>query len=91
MVSRKIELKFPEGLHLRPAGRICEKAVSFSSRITIRMGSREYNVKSVISMLSARIVSNTEAELICSGPDEETALEEMARLLEGRNAEEDAL
>ena len=81
MISRQIVLNFPEGLHLRPASRICEKAAGFSSRITIRFGSREYNVKSVISMLSSRIVSFTDAELICSGPDEEEAMEEMASLL----------
>ena len=34
MVSRKVQIKNPTGLHLRPAGELCKEAMLFKSKIT---------------------------------------------------------
>ena len=34
MVSRKVVIKNPTGLHLRPAGILCKEAMQFKSLIT---------------------------------------------------------
>ena len=36
MVSQKVTVKNPTGLHLRPAGILCKEAMQFKSHITFR-------------------------------------------------------
>ncbi len=86
MVNGKVKIKNPTGLHLRPAGLFCKTAMQFESKITVCKKTRHEdvtaNAKSVLSILGACIKSGDEIEIICEGKDEETALEEMIRLVE---------
>ncbi len=82
MVSQKITIKNPTGLHLRPAGLFCRTAVQFRSRITFRYKETTANAKSVLSVLGACIKKGDEIELICEGDDELLALAEMLRIIE---------
>lgn len=34
MVSRRVQIKNPTGLHLRPAGIFCQEAMKYQSRVT---------------------------------------------------------
>lgn len=74
MVSKKVTVKNPTGLHLRPAGVLCNEAVKYKSRVYFRYGDDEANAKSVLSVLGACIRSGTEIEFECEGVDEEEAL-----------------
>ena len=38
MVSGKVTVKNPTGLHLRPAGTLCKQAMQFKSSITFHYG-----------------------------------------------------
>ena len=72
MVSQKVRIKNPTGLHLRPAGVLCKNAIEYSSVITFKYGGENIaNAKSVLSVLGACIKSGDEIELICEGEDEE--------------------
>ncbi len=83
MVSRKVKIKNPTGLHLRPAGILCKNAMDYSSVITFKYGGENIaNAKSVLSVLGACIKSGDEIELICEGSDEERALSEIVALIE---------
>lgn len=82
MVSQKIVIKNPTGLHLRPAGLFCKTAVQYKSRITFRSRNTTANAKSVLSVLGACIKKGDEIELICEGDDEIEALAEMVRIIE---------
>ena len=83
MVSQKVRIKNPTGLHLRPAGVLCKNAIEYSSVITFKYGGENIaNAKSVLSVLGACIKSGDEIELICEGEDEEIALKEMVALIE---------
>ncbi len=82
MVSQKIVIKNPTGLHLRPAGLFCKTAVQYKSRITFRSRNTTANAKSVLSVLGACIKKGDEIELICEGEDEVDALAEMVRIIE---------
>ena len=83
MVSQKVKIKNPTGLHLRPAGVLCKNAIEYTSVITFKYGGENVaNAKSVLSVLSACVKSGDEIELICEGEDEETALREMIALIE---------
>ena len=78
MVSDKVVIKNPTGLHLRPAGLFCKTAMQYKSKITVykKMKNEEVNAnaKSVLSVLGACIKSGDEITLICEGEDEEEAL-----------------
>ena len=82
MVSQKVTIKNPTGLHLRPAGILCQEAMNFKSLITFQYRGNTANAKSVLSVLGACIKSGDEIELVCDGEDEEKALREMIELIE---------
>ena len=72
MVSGKVTVKNPTGLHLRPAGTLCKQAMQFKSSITFHYGDgNTANAKSVLSVLGACVKCGDEIELFCEGEDEE--------------------
>lgn len=86
MVSAKVRIKNPTGLHLRPAGEFYDVAVRFGSKVMVEKVSENKlisaNAKSVLSILGACIKSGDEITIICDGEDEEEALREMVRIVE---------
>lgn len=82
MVSQKVVIKNPTGLHLRPAGILCKDAMQFKSYITFRYRDNIANAKSVLSVLGACIKSGDEIELMCEGEDEEEALNAIVEAIE---------
>ena len=55
MVSQKVVVKNPTGLHLRPAGELCKEAVKYQSSITFAFKGGTANAKSVVHALSLAI------------------------------------
>ena len=82
MVSKKVIIKNPTGLHLRPAGVLCKEAMQFKSLITFNFRGGTANAKSVLSVLGACIKSGTEIELVREGEDEELALKTLVDAIE---------
>ncbi len=82
MVSQKVVIKNPTGLHLRPAGILCKEAMQFKSHVTFKYRENTANAKSVLSVLGACIKSGDEIEMVCEGEDEEEALEAMIAAIE---------
>lgn len=74
MVSQKVQITNPTGLHLRPAGILCKEAMKFKSLITFTAGDTTANAKSVLSVLGACVKCGDEIELVCEGEDEQEAL-----------------
>lgn len=83
MVSRKVVITNPTGLHLRPAGILCKDAMEFKSRITFRFRDTTANAKSVLSVLGACVKCGDEIELFCEGEDEQEALQSLVAAIEG--------
>ena len=97
MVSGKVVIKNPTGLHLRPAGLFCKTAMQYKSKITVHkelrhasmeddyMRARSADVKDiserVLSVLGACVKSGDEIEIICEGEDEAEALKAMLQLV----------
>ncbi len=79
MITQKVVIKNPTGLHLRPAGNLCKVAMNYKSHITFMYGDNSANAKSVLSVLGACIKCGDELEFKCEGPDE---AEEMKALVE---------
>ena len=75
MVSQRVVIKNPTGLHLRPAGILCKEAMTYKSLITFSFRESTANAKSVLSVLGACVKCGDEIELVCDGVDEEEALQ----------------
>ena len=83
MVSKKVKIVNPTGLHLRPAGVLCETAMKYSSKITFATDNHyEANAKSVLSVLGACVKSGEEIEFTCDGVDENEALADIVSAVE---------
>lgn len=82
MVSQKIVVTEPTGLHLRPAGKVCEVSLKYQSKIQIIKGTRIANAKSVLGILAARVQQGDEIEILCEGTDEDEALSALMQLMQ---------
>ena len=69
------------GLHARPATFFIQKANEFKSSIWVEKDERRVNAKSLLGVLSLGIVKGTSINLIADGPDEEVAVEDIAKYL----------
>ena len=74
MISQKITITNPSGLHLRPAGNLCNEAMKYKSLITFSFDGGTANAKSVLSVLGACVKCGDEIELVCEGADEQEAM-----------------
>ena len=82
MVSQKVVIKNPTGLHLRPAGILCKEAMQFKSLITFTFRDNTANAKSVLSVLGACVKCGDEIEFVCEGEDEQEALKTLIHAVE---------
>ncbi len=82
MVSQKVTIKNPTGLHLRPAGVLCKEAMQFKSLITFSFRDTTANAKSVLSVLGACVKCGDEIEIMCDGEDEQDALEALVTAID---------
>lgn len=83
MVSAKVVVKNPTGLHLRPAGFLCREALKFRSSVNFTFKNTTANAKSVLSVLGACIKCGDEITFICEGEDEQDALDAILKAVEG--------
>lgn len=81
MVSQKITIINPSGLHLRPAGNLCNEALKYRSTITFAFDGGTANAKSVLSVLGACVKCGDEIELVCEGVDEQEAMDALANAI----------
>ena len=82
MVSQKITINNPQGLHMRPAGVFAKGVAKFESDVTIHSNGKDINAKSLLNIIGACIKCGSEIELECNGPDEEEALKTAVELIE---------
>lgn len=82
MVSKTVTIKVPQGLHFRPAGKISEEALKYECDVSFRQGERIGSLKSFLGILAAGIRKDTKIDIICDGPDEEEALNNLVTLIE---------
>ncbi len=79
MVSEKITVKNPSGLHLRPAGILAGIASKCKSDIVLVKGDKRVNPKSVLILMAASIKCNDEIVVECTG---ETEAEDLKTIID---------
>ena len=82
MLSKKLTVVNPSGLHLRPAGVLSQAAMKFKCDVIIECGEKRIVAKSVLNVMAAGIKCGTEINLICDGEDEEAAMEALSAAIE---------
>ncbi|MBR0410098.1 MAG: HPr family phosphocarrier protein [Eubacterium sp.] len=82
MVSQKITVSNPQGLHMRPAGVFAKGVAKFQSDVNIVFNGKTTNGKSLLNIIGACIKCGNEIEIQCDGPDEEEALKTAIELIE---------
>ena len=74
MVSQKVTVCNPSGIHARPAATLAKTCTPFKSNIVLVVGEKRIVAKSVLNLMSAAIKCGTEIEVECDGADENEAL-----------------
>ncbi|MGI6144420.1 MAG: HPr family phosphocarrier protein [Clostridia bacterium] len=82
MIIRQLKIVNEAGLHARPAAMFVNLASKFKSSILVEKGDDVYNAKSLISILSSKIVKGDIINLIIEGEDEELAEKALTSLIE---------
>lgn len=82
MLTRRITVSNPSGLHMRPAGVFAKTILPFKSDVIFRIRDGEYNGKSMLSILSAVVKCGDEIELAIDGEDEQACLGAVVDVIE---------
>ena len=87
MFVKDVMVQNQVGLHARPATFFIQKANEFKSSIWVEKEERRVNAKSLLGVLSLGIVGGTTIRIIADGTDEETAVENLVKLVQSGFAE----
>ncbi|MGN0660240.1 MAG: HPr family phosphocarrier protein [Oscillospiraceae bacterium] len=82
MYVKEVMVENQVGLHARPATFFIQKANEFKSSIWVEREERRVNAKSLLGVLSLGIVGGTQIRIIADGVDEQTAVDELVKLIE---------
>ncbi|SEG02440.1 phosphocarrier protein [Caloramator fervidus] len=82
MVEAKIKINSQTGLHARPASLLVKEANKFKSNICLVKHDKEYNAKSIMSVMSMGATFGDEIIIRASGEDENEALNSLKSIIE---------
>lgn len=82
MVSKRVRVASPQGMHMRPAQVFAGEMAGYDSSVTILFGGKAIDGKNIMKLMASCIKLGSEVELRCEGPQEEAALAAAVRLME---------
>ena len=88
MIERKVIVKIPCGMHIRPAGILSHEASKFESRAYILFMHHTINVHSLLNLVASGIKVGDEVMVQCDGVDEEAMMDSIVSILEQENIDE---
>ena len=80
MVEKEVEVVNKLGLHARPAMMLVKTASQFQSEIKIIKDNMNVNAKSIMGVLVLAAEKGRKLKIVAEGPDEEEAVEALAKL-----------
>jgi phosphocarrier protein len=83
-----VEVKNPQGLHLRPGEAFARRASEFESTIEVISGERRVDGKSLLDIATLGASQGTQLKIEARGPDAEVAVEVLAQILETKSVDE---
>ncbi len=79
MIERTLSVK--SSLEARPAALFVQTASKFASHISVKMGNKTANAKSIMGIISLGVLDGQELCLLAEGTDAEEAVAELASFL----------
>lgn len=73
MIKKPITIQLSEGLDARPIALLVQEASQYSSTVYIEVDSKQVNAKSIMGMMSLRLVPGEQISIIANGTDEAEA------------------
>lgn len=80
-MEKKIVIQNETGIHARPAGIIVKEAAKFKSAVVIEKGGKEYNAKSIMSLMTMAAKKGEEITIKVNGEDEAQAMDALVNLI----------
>ena len=74
MVSEKVTVINPQGMHMRPAQLFVNTLSAYTCDVTILFGKNKINARSIMNLMAACIKCGSEIEIQCDGEQEAQAL-----------------
>ena len=78
----EVEIKNPEGLHMRPAMQFVDLAGTFESDVTVINGDISVDAKSIMQMTMLAATFGTRLKIRAEGPDAQRAAEQLFQLID---------
>ena len=77
MVKTPITIHLSEGLDARPIALLVQEASQYTSKILIEVANKKINAKSIMGMMSLRLLPGEEITVVTDGSDEVAAAQGM--------------
>ena len=88
MLTKKFIISNKLGLHARASAKLVNLASRYGSEIYLIRGARKADAKSILDVMMLAANKGAEVEVSVTGEDENQALEEIGKLIEGKFGEE---
>ena len=82
MVSKRVKVINPQGMHMHPAQLFVTEMSRYDCTVTILFGEKTINAQSIMNLMASCIKMGSEIEIRCEGEQEAEALDAAARLVE---------
>lgn len=82
MISKKVIVSNPTGLHARPASQLTQFCKKFPEKIVLKGNGKDTDPKSIIMLLSAGLKKGTELEVQVEGENEASVCDEVVKFIE---------
>ena len=88
MVERIVKIQNRAGIHARPAALLVQTSKDFKSTIYLEKDNDRINGKSIMGIITLGASYGTEIKIIAEGPDEQAAVDAIAKLFDSKFEEE---
>ncbi len=82
ILHRQVIVRNPEGLHMRPAGKLVRTASGFQCQIELERAGQIADCRSILSLLTLGATQGCELILRAQGPDADEAIRTIGELFE---------
>ncbi len=81
--TRRLTVKHPTGLHVRPSGAIVKTIDRFHADVLIRYGDQQADAKGIFEIMMLEVPRGAEVVFEAEGPDAEPVLNAISKLFAG--------
>ena len=86
MKMKAVRIQLSSGLEARPVAMLVQVASQHDSSVYLESEGRRVNAKGIMGMMSLGLDTGEMVTVIADGPDEETAVEDIAKYLCGEKS-----